>query len=126
VTRILIVDDDQSCRESLRLLLSLENFDVAVAADGQEALALVKEYVPDVLLVDWKLSGPIDGLQVAEALRAIHPKVQVVVITGYPSAELEARVKSLPAFQYLRKPFSTSELLAGVHKAVGGVPRALG
>jgi len=117
VTKILIVDDDQSCRESLRLLLSLENFDVAVAADGQEALALAQDYVPDVLLVDWKLSGPIDGLQIAEALRAIHPKMQVVVITGYPSAELEARIRSLPAFQYLTKPFITSELLAGVRKA---------
>jgi len=115
--KVLVVNDEAACRESLRLLLSLESFEVIVAADGEEAVAMGKDFLPDVLVVDWVLTGRIDGLQAAEALRAINPRMQVVVMTGYPSDDLETRVKAMPGFQYLAKPFIPAEMTAAVHKA---------
>jgi DNA-binding NtrC family response regulator len=117
MARVLIVDDERACRESAELLLSLEGFEVRTAATSQEGIELGNSYAPDVLVVDWMLASPVDGLQVLEALRRIHPTMQAVVITGYLSAELEAQIKALPGTQYLAKPFLSGELVAAVSKA---------
>ncbi len=71
----------------------------------------------DVLIVDWMLSDDADGLDVAEALRAIHPDLQTIVVTGYPSDDLEARVGSIPAAQYLAKPYKPAQLITAVRTA---------
>jgi DNA-binding response OmpR family regulator len=121
VAKVLIVDDEPACRESLRLLLlSLDEFQVSAVADGQEALSLAKQCAPDVLIADWKLPGEYNGLQVAAALRADNAGMRVIMITGYPSDELESQVKALPGYQYFSKPFVPGELLAAVRKAARG------
>jgi DNA-binding NtrC family response regulator len=117
VSKVLVVDDEQACRDSLRLLLSLEGFQVRVAAGAREAVAATVADAPDVLVVDWLLAGPMDGLQVIEAVRVANPKLQCVVVTGYLSAEVEARIKAVPGAQYLAKPFVPAELIAAVRRA---------
>lgn len=82
--RVLIVEDNEDARETLRLLLELDGHDVEVAADGQKGLELAQSLVPDVLLLDIGLPG-LDGYQVARAL-ASHPeraRIQIVALTGY-------------------------------------------
>lgn len=117
MTKVLIVDDEQACRDSLLLLLSFEDFEVRVAANAREAVAATVADVPDVLVVDWLLTGLMDGLQVIEAVRVANPKLQSVVVTGYLSAEIEARIKAVPGVQYLAKPFVPDELIAAVRRA---------
>ena len=117
MTKILIVDDEPACRDSLCLLLSLESFEVEVAADGRAALEVATRQHPDVLLVDWMLDDHQDGLQVAEAIRAINPKLQTIVITGFPTPELEARVKAATATELLEKSSRPGDLLAAVKRA---------
>ncbi len=117
VAKVLVVDDEYACRDSLGLLLSLEDFSVETASDAGEALAVATEFAPDVLIVDWMLSDDADGLDIAESLRATHPGLQTIVVTGYPSADLEARVKSIPRAQYLTKPYKPAELIAAARAA---------
>jgi DNA-binding response OmpR family regulator len=115
---ILVVDDEYACRESLKMLLSLEGYRVSAATDGDEALALADENPPDLLIADWVLSGDYNGLQIAESLRMANPNLQVIIVTGYPSVELEARIKVLPCHSFMQKPFKPSEMLALVGKVL--------
>ena len=115
--KVLVVDDDRACRDSFRQLLCLEGFEVEVATDGREALEVARWFRPDVLIVDWKLSGKVDGLEVAESIRALSPQTHPVVVTGHLCEELEARVKALPGAHYLAKPFDPDDLIAAVCKA---------
>jgi len=117
MTSVLIVDDERACRDSLRLLLSLEGFEVEVAADGREAIEVGKRFAPEILVVDWMLRDRMDGLQVAAELREVNPKLETIAISGHPSADLESRIKTIPATGYLSKPFLPAELVEAVRQA---------
>lgn len=117
MAKVLIVDDEPACGDSARLLLSLEDFNVRVAASGDEAVDIATDFCPDVVIVDWLLRGPLDGLEVVEALRRFNPRLQVVLVTGYPSAEVEQRIRAVPDAQYLGKPFPPDELIAATYRA---------
>ena len=119
MAKILIVDDDDSCRDASRVLLCGEGFEVQTAADGREALDLATRFVPDVLLVDWMLQDHMDGLEVARALRSTAPQMRALVITGYLSAELEERIAEFPFARYLTKPLPPGDLITAVRKAAG-------
>jgi len=114
--RVLIVDDEPAYCESLRLLLSCEGFEVFTAAGAQEALDIGADYPIDLLVVDWILRDEMDGLDVAEALRAANPDVQVLVISGWPSGELKTRVEAWPSTRCLHKPFAAEAILAAAHE----------
>ena len=111
--RILVVDDERAVRESLRRALELEGYEVELAADGQEALALLGsgEPEPDALLLD-VLMPRIDGLEVCRRLRLAGSRLPVLMLTA--RAEVENRVEGLDAGadDYVTKPFALEELLA--------------
>ena len=115
--RVLLADDDAGTRESVRLLLELEGLDVAVAADGREALRFLQENgPPHLILLD--LSMPdMDGWTFMEALTR-NPTwlgVPVVVLTG--AAEISADdVRAFGADDLLRKPVDPEELIATVSR----------
>jgi len=115
--RVLVVDDEPVYCHSLRLLLCCEGFEVFTAANAQEALDVGADYPIDLLVVDWILRDEMDGVDVAEALRVANPRMQVIVISGWPSRELEARVETLPFAQCLHKPFAGKALLSAAHEA---------
>ena len=118
MTKVLVVDDESACRESLQLLLSTcTDSEVEVAANGREAIETGGHFQPDVLIVDWMLKDRMNGLEVAESLRAVHPDLRIIVITGFPSPELESRIKAIPGAQCLSKPFRPAELLAATEQA---------
>ena len=111
--RILVVDDERAVRESLRRALELEGYEVELAADGQEALALLDsgESEPDALLLD-VLMPRVDGLEVCRRLRRGGSRLPVLMLTA--RAEVENRVAGLDAGadDYVTKPFALEELLA--------------
>ena len=115
--KILIVDDEPAYRDSLRLLMPCEGFEVQTAASAPEALELAEQFAPDVLVVDWMLKNQNDGLDVAQTLRQRYPAMQVIVITGYPTHSLETRLRSLPDTQYLTKPFTLTDLISTIRAA---------
>ena len=97
--QILIVDDQPRTRQSLRALLSTwpPAGEVREAVDGREAVQLVEERQPDVILMDVRMPG-MDGLQATQVIKASWPKIKVVVLTLYGEYEGEALAAGADAF----------------------------
>lgn len=109
---ILVVDDDSGVRQTLEWALQDEGFAVVTAADGREALQLVAERSPDLILLDMAMPV-LDGFGFSSALRQRHGDgIPIVVLTADGrAAQKAARVG---AVDYLRKPFDLDELVARV------------
>lgn len=111
--RILVADDDPAVRDSLRRSLAFNGYEVSTASDGQEALDLVRDSRPDLLLLD--VNMPIlDGLETCRRLRAAGDDLPVLMLTA--RVEVGDRVLGLDvgADDYLAKPFALEELLARI------------
>ena len=109
--RLLVVDDDPAIQEALELLLSLNGFEVTVAADGRECIRTLAEGRPDAVILDVLMPG-MDGLEVCRRIRAGGDRTPVVMLTA--RAEVSERVAGLEAGadDYLAKPFAREELIA--------------
>ncbi len=108
--RLLIADDESLIRLHLReMLLALGYLIVGEAADGQQAVAMVRHVRPDLILLDYKMPK-LDGL---EAARIIHHEglAPVILLTASASRELAERARAAGVFGYLIKPFRDAELL---------------
>ena len=97
--RILVVEDDPRAREALALLLKYYDYEVTVASDGTEALELVTEATPDLVVTDWRMPG-LSGLALCVALRQRRETMPIIVLT---SAE-EVFERDQPVNARLRKP----------------------
>jgi two-component system, NtrC family, nitrogen regulation response regulator NtrX len=109
-TRILVIDDEAAIRDSLRMTLEYEGYEVSGAATGQEGLALVERDAPDLVLLDVKMPG-MDGLDVLTRLHTIDDGLPVIMISahGTPSTAVEAIKKG--ALDFLEKPFESTDRL---------------
>jgi two-component system response regulator MprA len=108
--RVLVVEDDDEIAQVLQRSLRLEGYEVRIAPDGEQALALHAEYVPDVVILDLGLPK-VDGIEVARKVRGADD-VPILMLTARDA--VEARVEGLDsgADDYLVKPFERQELLA--------------
>jgi two-component system response regulator MprA len=111
--RVLIVDDDRAVRDALRRALMLSGYDIALAADGIEALDKVAETVPDAVLLDVGLPG-MDGLEVCRTLRREGNRVPVLMLTARETVPDRIAGLDAGADDYLPKPFDLGELEARV------------
>lgn len=110
--KILVVDDEPGYPRILSIILEHEGFEVATAQSPKEALEVGHRWNPDLLIVDWMLNDPSDGVDVAHQLRTVYPAMRTIVITGYPSDDLKTRIASIPGSQFLAKPFTPENLIA--------------
>ena len=118
--RILIADDEPNIVVSLEYLMQREGFDVRVAANGDEALAQVEEFAPDLLLLDVMLPRR-NGFEVCQQLRA-DPRwrdLKIVMLTAKGRDIEMQKGLALGADVYITKPFSTKELVARVKQLLG-------
>ncbi len=109
--RILVVDDDRAVRESLRRALTLEGYEVEMAADGVEALVKAAGAAPDALVLDVLMPAP-DGLTVCRTLRQRGDRVPVLMLTARDAVGDRVAGLDSGADDYLVKPFALEELLA--------------
>ncbi len=111
---LLIVDDDPKLLKMLQRTLSYEGLQVVTAVNGEDALAQVDAYQPEIIILDWMMPK-MDGLAVVERLRAENNQTFILMLTARDS--LENRVEGLEsgADDYLVKPFEPAELVARVH-----------
>jgi len=118
--KILIVDDEPNIVISLEFLMKKEGFEVAVATDGEEALAKVASFNPDLLLLDVMLPKK-SGFEVCEALRGDPGKAGplIVMLTAKGRDTEVAKGLAIGADAYVTKPFSTKDLVAKVKSMLG-------
>ncbi|MCA1690979.1 MAG: response regulator transcription factor [Actinobacteria bacterium] len=119
--RVVVVDDHPVVRTGVRgMLASQAEFDVVgEASDGEEAIILVEEVHPDVVLMDLRMPR-VDGVEATKRIRAEHPDVQVLVLTTYDTDEDIVRAVEAGAVGYLLKDSPREELFRGVHAAARG------
>ncbi len=113
---ILIVDDDKSIRYSLKRLLE-NQFSILTAQSGEEALERFKEAMPDLVIMDIKMSGR-SGLEVLKEMRMMDSKSLVILMTAYGTTETAIEAMKYGAFDYILKPFSIPKMKELVEKAV--------
>src|SRR3954449_6966443 len=117
MANVLIVDDERPIRRILAVLLQERHHRVTEAGSGEEALAALPEARPDLVLLDLKLPG-IDGLETLKRLRALEPRLDVVMMTAHGSISSAVEAMRRGAFDYLTKPFDNDELLILVDRAL--------
>lgn len=119
--RVLIADDHLVVREGLRTMLEIQD-DLAVAgeaSDGREAVRLVGEVKPDVVLMDLRMPN-MDGLEAIREIRAAWPQIAVVILTTYDDDAHIVRGLQAGARGYLLKDCSRADLLAAIRAAARG------
>jgi two-component system nitrogen regulation response regulator NtrX len=116
-SRILVIDDEAGNRESLKMTLEYDGYEVDGAATGQEGLALVEREAPDLVLLDVKMPG-MDGLDVLTRLLSMYPALPVVMISahGTPTSAVEAIRKG--AVDFIEKPPNTDRLRVTIQNAL--------
>lgn len=119
---VLVVDDEESMRYFLEKTLRREGYDAATAKDGPEAIAVAERRAVDLVLADVRMPG-MDGVALLRALRAIHPRVPVVLMTAYGTVEDALAAMKQGATDYVLKPFRVEQIRATVAKALGGAAR---
>ena len=118
--KILIVDDEPNIVISLEFLMKKEGFTVAVANDGEDALAKVASFAPDLVLLDVMMPKK-SGFEVCEALRAdpAHAGLLIIMLTAKGRDTEVAKGLAIGANAYVTKPFSTKELVIQVKEMLG-------
>jgi two-component system, OmpR family, response regulator RegX3 len=112
MTRILVVEDEESFSDALSFMLRREGFEVVIATNGHEALQLVDRHGPDLVLLDLMLPG-ISGTEVCRQIR-MTSSVPIIMLTAKDGEVDKVVGLELGADDYVTKPFSSRELLARV------------
>ena len=116
-TKILICDDEEGVRESLKLILE-RDYEPILVNDGEVALAKLKEDRDiKVVLMDIKMPKT-DGLQILKQIKELNPDIAVIMITGYQTTETAAEAIKLGALDYILKPINSAAVLASLRKAL--------
>jgi two-component system nitrogen regulation response regulator NtrX len=115
---ILVVDDEEGIRSSLQGILEDESYQVALAVDGLDALAILQKELPDLVLLDIWMPG-IDGLETLAKIKELYPELAVVMISGHGTIETAVKSTKLGAFDFIEKPLSLEKVLVTVHNAIG-------
>lgn len=117
--RILVLDDEEIVRMSCKKCLIPEGYDVDVAANGIEGLAMTENNRYDVILTDLKMPD-MDGMEFLAKVKERHPDTKVIMITGYSTVEHAVKAMRMGAYNYIEKPFTPDALIDAVKEAMSG------
>ncbi|MFO0619320.1 MAG: sigma-54 dependent transcriptional regulator [Polyangiaceae bacterium] len=114
--RVLVVDDEENLRLVVRSFLRRDGYEVEVASGGEEALALIESFGPDVILTDVRMPK-MGGLDLLSTLKAKGSEITVIVMSAYGSVDLAIEAIKAGAYDYIPKPFKAEEVLLTLKKA---------
>ncbi|HEX6924775.1 MAG TPA: sigma-54 dependent transcriptional regulator [Longimicrobiaceae bacterium] len=114
--RILIIDDETSILDTLRILLKRDGFEVHTAVGGQQGLEALAEVEPDIVLTDIRMPG-VSGIDVLNAAREMDSTLPVILMTAQASLQSAIQAVNQGAFHYVQKPFSNDEMLVICRRA---------
>jgi len=115
--RILVIDDESAIRDSLKMTLEYDGYDVMTAATGEEGVKLVEREAPDLVFLDIKMPG-MDGIEVLQKLRHLVEVTPIVVISGHADINTAVEATKLGAFDFIEKPLERERILVTVRNAV--------
>lgn len=116
---ILIVDDENDIRSLIADILEDEGYSTRTASDSDSALKAVRERVPHLLIQDiWLEGSRLDGLQILQQVKAEHPELPVVMISGHGNIETAVASIQMGAYDFIEKPFDSDRLLLIIRRAV--------
>lgn len=118
--KLFIVDDESIEREAMRQILSRGMKDVEIvgeAANGNEAIRLTDEWVPDIILMDIKMPG-VDGVEAVKIIRKSHPDMKFIMVSAYDTFEYARQVMHEGVKEYLLKPSKREEIVATVQRVI--------
>jgi len=115
--RVLVVDDEQSMRDLLAIMLRQTGYDVSLADGGETAIERLKAETFDLVVTDLRMRK-VDGLAVLRAAKEHSPRTVVLVVTAYASTETAVEAMKLGAYDYVTKPFKLDELKVTVSNAL--------
>jgi two-component system response regulator HydG len=123
--RILVIDDDTDICLLLRRFLTKNNYEVAIAHDGNSGLNLLQEFRPDLVMTDFRL-GDMDGGTILSKIKEKFSSVPVLIITGYSDIKIAVNVMKLGAYDYITKPLFPDEILLTIKKALSSTETQTG
>jgi DNA-binding NtrC family response regulator len=115
--KILVVDDEHLIRWSLEQNLKKQGYDVLTAGSGEDALRIVREEQPDLVLLDIQLPG-ISGLEVLEKVKEFDEDIVVIMVTAHGGLDTAVTAMRIGAYDYLNKPFNLDEMAIVIRKAL--------
>jgi DNA-binding response OmpR family regulator len=114
--KVMLVDDEEEFVTTLSARIRKRGFASSVALTGEEALQIVYDQVPDVMVLDLKMPG-IDGMEVLRRVKKAYPNVQIIILTGHGSELNKKEALSLGAFGYYQKPVKIDALVRHIMDA---------
>ncbi|HDQ03712.1 MAG TPA: sigma-54-dependent Fis family transcriptional regulator [Deltaproteobacteria bacterium] len=114
---ILVVDDEESICSSLKAIISDEGHQVIVAQSGEEAIKVVEEEVPQLILLDIWLPG-MDGLETLRIIKSKYPGMMVIMMSGHGTIETAVKATKLGAFDFIEKPLSLDKVIIMINNAL--------
>ena len=118
MSRVLIVDDNETMRSGVALVVERMSHDAVSAASGAEALQRLSEEPCDLVITDYRMRE-MDGLQVLEAVKSDHPDTDVIIITAYGTIEIAVEAMKRGAVDFITKPFPPEALELKVDRILG-------
>jgi len=115
---VLIVDDEKSVRDSIKMILEYEKYNVFFAENGAKALVSFKENFPDAVFLDIKMPSGMDGIEVLREMKTLNAEIPVIMISGHGTFETAVEATKLGAFDYLSKPLDRDKLLITLRNAL--------
>jgi len=115
--KILIVDDEEDVRESLKIVLKASGYDVLTASNGKQALRIVKKEYPKVILMDL-IMPEMDGLKTLKLTKEIDKDIQIIMLTGHAEVNTAVEAMKWGAYHYLSKTCDNEELLINIERAI--------
>jgi two-component system response regulator (stage 0 sporulation protein F) len=113
--KILIVDDQFGIRILLNEVLQKEGYQTFQAANGVQALEIVKKNPPDLVLLDMKIPG-MDGIEILKRMKVIEPDIRVIIMTAYGELDMIQEAMNLGALTHFAKPFDIDDIRVAVKK----------
>jgi len=114
--KLLVVDDEKEFTAAVSERLSMRNLNPKVASSGEEALSMIDNEVPDVVILDLKMPG-MDGMDVLRKIKDKYPGIRVIILTGHGDKQKEEQAQNLGAFDFLHKPANIDHLTNRIKEA---------
>jgi len=115
--RVLIVDDEEAIRSSLKMIFEYEGYEVLLAANGPAGLKIAEKEAPDLVFLDIKMPQ-MDGLEVLKRLKAAEGSPPVVILSGHGNIQTAVEATKLGAFDFIEKPPERERILLAVRNAL--------